>query len=125
MQFLKLRRAHFADREQCKQIVLNLSKFKAEVQTVLEESDDSRGNVTKKLERKVDTDIPMDFESEMKVFKGMPTRKFKVDIGFSINDAQASLWLESPELAEIVDKMANDAIDKELKIFKKIVVIEQ
>jgi len=125
MKHLRMRKSHFADREEAAKLISNLSKFKASVQTEIEHSDSQKGDLTQKLQKKVDTDIPLDFTLDMRVFKGMPKKKFKVDIFFDITDAQAQMWFESAELAEIVDKMVNDEIDKELKTFKDVVVIEQ
>lgn len=125
MKFLRMRSMHFADKDKAKEIVNNLAKFKASVQVEIESADNQRGDLIKKFEQKVKSDIPLDFELEMVIFKGMPKKKFKVEIMFAINNATAELWLESPQLNEIMDVMLNKAIDDELKAFKDIVVIEQ
>lgn len=125
LKFLRLRRAHFANRDDHMALISNLSKFKVQVATEIEDSGNDRGDVTKLMEQKVKSDIPLGFELNMRVFKGMDKRKFKVDILFNVENNNTSLWFESAELAEIQDDMVDQAIDKELKAFTALVVIEQ
>ena len=125
MKFLRMRRSHFTSKDDHMNLVSNLSKFKVSVATEIENSDNQRGDVTRLMEQKVKTDIPLGFDLNIRIFKGMSKRTFHVEILFNVQDGQVSLWFESPELAEMQDKMANDALDKELKAFTDLVVIEQ
>lgn len=125
MQFLKMRKYFFADVDQNMKIVSNLSKFRASVQTQLEQEKDTRGNAKNNYERTVNTDLAMDFELFVPIFKGSPASKFRVEIGFEVNDASVRVWLESAELQELVLRYRDEIIDKELKTFDGIVVIEQ
>lgn len=125
LKFLRMRRSHFAERDEHVKLISNLSKFKVKVATEIENSGNDRGDVTKIMEQKVQSDLPLDFKLNIRVFKGMEKREFTVDILFNVQDNQTSLWFESPELAEIQDKMVDAAIDNELKVFKELVVIEQ
>lgn len=125
LKFLRLRRSHFANRDDHMALVSNLSKFKVQVATEIENSGNDRGDVTKLMEQKVQSDLPLTFKLNMRVFKGMKKRTFEVDILFNVENNQTSLWFESAELAEIQDDMVDKAIEDELKNFDELVVIEQ
>lgn len=124
-QFLRMRRSHFVDRDQNAVIVNNLSRFKASVSVELEQQKGTRGEEVSNFERKVKTDLLLNFTLEMQVFKGLLKKKFEVEICFEIRDKAITVWLESPELQEIMDTEKNLIIDEELKTFTDLVIIEQ
>ena len=124
LKFLRLRRAHFANRDDHSALIENLSKFKVSVATEIENSSNDRGDVTKLMQQKVKSDLPLDFKLNIRVFKGMEKKSFKVDILFNVDNNNTSLWFESPELAELQEDMVDKAIKDELKHFEDLVVIE-
>ncbi len=123
--FLKLRRSHFTDREKNLLIVTNLGKFKAHVSTELEQNKDTRGNEKNLKETKITTELALDFDLSIPIFKGGENKKFKVEICFDVRDAAVSVWLESPELQEIIDGDRDGILNTELEAFKEYVIIEQ
>ncbi len=123
--FLRMRRSHFTDRDKNAIIVTNLSKFKASISTELEQMKSNRGEEKQLKETKISTDLAMDFDLELPIFKGGQKKKFKVEICFEVRDAAVTVWLESPELQEIMDSDRDNIMDSELKKFSDFVVIEQ
>lgn len=124
-QFLKMSKYFFTDKDENMKIVSNLGKFKASVQTQLEEGGDTRGNKNKSLDVKVDSNIGLEFMLSLPIFKGQPSKTFKVEICFDVRDADISVWLESAELQELILKTRDEIIDNELKSFAAYVIIEQ
>lgn len=123
--FLRMRRSHFTDKDKNLLIVDNLSKFKATVSTDMEQQKTTRGESKNLHETKIKTDLALDFELNMPIFKGCENKKFKVEICFSVRDASVDVWLESPELQEIIDRDLDAILKAELTKFEDFVVIEQ
>lgn len=123
--FLKMRRAHFTDKDKNMIIVTNLGKFRASISTELEQMKSNRGEEKQLKETKISTDLALDFDLDLPIFKGGENKKFKVEICFDVRDAAVSVWLESPELQEIIDGERDGILSKELESFTDIVVIEQ
>lgn len=124
-QFLKMRRFFFVDKDACNNIVANLGKFKARVETEIEQAKDNRGNSKNLLERVVKTDFPTGFNLVIPIFKGSGNSSFPVEVCFSVTDAGTKVWLESVELQELIASTLYEIMNKELEAFKDIVVIEQ
>ena len=124
MQFLKLRKFFFDDRDQNVTIVTNLQKFKASITTQIEQEKSNQGNQKKVLDIKVDSNIPLNFVLSMPIFKGFDNYKFAVEICYDVRDNSAILWLESVELAELMASETARIITEELKSFEAIVCIE-
>lgn len=125
--FLKMRKFFFKDREQASKIITNLQKFKASVQSQIEDFDNTRGNSKQLFEVKTDSNMDMDFVLKMPIFKGQPDRTFKVGINFSVRDKQIDIWLESEELRLIELTDIDTIFTKELRPFMEanVVCIEQ
>lgn len=125
--FLKMRKFFFKDRDQATKIVTNLQKFKASIQTQIEEFDNLRGNSKQMFEAKTDSNLDLSFTLKMPVFKGQPDKNFKVEINFDVRDKQVDIWLESEELRFIELNDIDLIFEKELKMFQaaNVVCIEQ
>ncbi len=107
------------------QIVSNLGQFRANVNTEIQRMKDDRGNKKEMIETQIVTGLEMSFNLRMPVFKGSKPLTFRVDLCFEIRDSAVSVWMESPELAELTQDEVNRVIDEEVKFFQKYVVIEQ
>jgi hypothetical protein len=123
---IKFNKYWFADKDENNALVQNLQKFKASIQQQIEAEHDTRGNKKSAFEVKVDSTMKMSFVLEMPVFIGQPNKKFKVDIAFDVRDGEIDVWLESPELEDLLKNEAVSIIDSEIKQMsdKGIVVIE-
>jgi hypothetical protein len=124
-QFLKMRKAHFADREQCLQMVANLTKFNAEINTKIQSEDDSKGNKLDSFATQLKTNLGLEFTLKMKVFKGQEEHAFKVEICVDARDKGVTMWLESEELNTIEIDKSDEIINAEVAKFKDYVCIEQ
>lgn len=122
---LRFNKRLFFNAEESNKIIEGLAKFKAKVDATVSSSSDNRGNQSGSFDIKVDSGIPMLFTVIMPLFKGKPARKFIVDILFELKGVkEISLWLESIELANLIQEDANNYINEELKQMSEIVQIE-
>jgi hypothetical protein len=116
--FLKANRYFFSDKNEAGKIISALNQFKAKLNTELEKTQDSRGNSKSLVEKVVDTNVPTEFTLEMPVFIGFEKKKFIVEICISTTDRSVTVWLESPELIEIIIEERDRIIDEEVSKFK-------
>jgi len=118
--FLKMNKYFFKDVDKCMLIISNLQKFSASVTTQLEQSNDNRGNKNEVFEVKVDSNLDMFFDLNMPIFKGQPAKMFRVDIAFDVRDKSVSIWLESPELQEIILGDRDAILDTQIEAIRKV-----
>lgn len=123
-QHLKMNRLFFEDREKAMIIVNELNKLRARVSTELEKDKDERGNKRALVDTKVSSNVPEQFVLMMPVFVGFPPKKFMVDICMSSTDVGVQLWLESPELNEIVLGERDSIIEDQLAHLAPLPIIE-
>lgn len=124
LQFLRMRRAHFMDRDVHGIFINRLSDYSASVQKDIELKDDRRGNALNRVEKRVSTDVPMSFKLSMEIYEGFGYRSFSVDVLCDVTDAAVKFWLESVELAELILDERNSIIDNELLKLSDYVIIE-
>lgn len=123
---LRFNRFFFSDKDQHSSIISNLQKFRASVQSQIEQETSTRGDKKDLYDVKVNTDLSLNFALQMPVYIGQQPKKFNVEICFDVSDRNISVWLESPELVEITQVDAIKIIDEQLSRFpKEFVIIEQ
>jgi len=125
MNFLKMNRLFFTDKDLNHKIVASLQNFKAKVEKEIENSNDLRGNEKVSKMQKLETDLAESFELSIPIYKGQPNSVFAVDILCHVNDNGVNIYFESRGLKELNDSTRSSMIDKELESFKEIVCIEQ
>ncbi len=122
---LRFNKRLFQNESDAFKIIEGLSKFTASVQATVSKIDEQRGNKSGHYDVKVDSSIPMAFSLSMPLFKGKPSKKFDIQICFDVRGVNdIILWLESMDLATLIQEDANKYIDEELEKMKNIVQIE-
>ncbi len=125
--FLKMNRSFFKDREDCAKLVTQLMNLKAN--TILDNNQayDTRGNLKNEKEKIVTVNVEMHFILKMPVLIGGDPKEFMVEISLDTTESGVILWLESVELAEILQKSTSELVDSEIKWFRGegIVCIEE
>ncbi len=125
-QHLRFNRYFFADKEENNKIITNLQNFRVAAQKIIESKDDLRGNQLDHFEIKNESNIDLSFNLSMPIYIGQPNKKFKVEIAYDVREKSIDVWLESPELVELLKENAVEIIQKELERFpKEFVLIEQ
>lgn len=119
LRFIKKMRYYFPDKEQHKKIVESLMKWSAQINTVLNESQDNKGNSKFDIERRV-SGVPLmnSFTIEVPIFQGYEPKKFDVEIGLDPKALQVDIFLISDDLIELEIGQREALITAELDNFK-------
>jgi len=125
MNFLKMNRLFFTDKDLNHKIVASLQNFKAKVEKEIENSNDLRGNEKVSKMQKLETGLAESFELAIPIYKGYPNSVFAVDILCHVNDNGINIYFESRGLKELQDSTRSSMLEEELENFKEIVCIEQ
>jgi hypothetical protein len=125
MQKLKMSRAFFPDKDECLNIVTNLSKSKIKVDTILEQETSNSGSSKNNIEVSVKSEFNLFFGLELPVFVGFDKKKFKTEICLNVRDKAVEFWLESVELEEILQSEMESIMNAEIKKFGNVICIEQ
>jgi hypothetical protein len=124
MNFLKMNKYFFAEKEECISIVTRLMNFNARFDTEIKNIDDHRGNALISLEKKLTSEMPLGFTLSMPIYIGMESRKFRVEICVDISSSNVQFWLESSDLREIELTERDAAIEEQRAKFTELVCIE-
>jgi hypothetical protein len=84
---------------------------------------DGRGNRSNSFEKKITSNVPEDFILLIPIFKGQEPKKFRVEICLDSTDGSTKFWLESVELAELIQIESEAILKKELETCSDYVVI--
>jgi len=103
LRFIKENRYFFANKEQHGNMVRSMQKWSGNIETVLQNFNDNKGNTTFLIDQKVRAaDGFIDkFELEMPIFQGDDPMKFTVEIGLEPKNAAINIYLFSDELFEL------------------------
>lgn len=128
--FLRMNRLFFPDLESHAKLLQSVRKFDANVseRLSLDSTQKNRGNTNVAYEKTVNAgDVPFNFFIQIPVFKGSDPKKFDVEVCLDVSDGSVRFWLESPELAEIIQETEKVALDEEVKKFTEagVTVIRQ
>lgn len=116
--FIKMRKHFFVDDKLHPELVTNLRNFTAKVQQEVSQSSNDRGAYSIAVNKIVDAGkIPLKFTLDMPVFVGFPAKKFEVEVCLSTRESNVQVWLESPELNDIINKERDKIIGLQLKPF--------
>lgn len=124
---LKRHRFLFSDTEKGMQIIADLAKFKATINSQVENEKDERGGKKNLLDVSVKTNIPVDFELTLQPFKGFEPVKFMVSICLETQGQSVVCYLESIQALEYFEAQKEKIFDEQLKVFAAdgIAIIEQ
>lgn len=117
--FIRKNIYYFASPETHAALVKSLMKFEATVTTVIENSNDNRGNVKQLLDKKVSSDIPESFVIKCPIFEGYEPLEFRVLIGAEASSSGVRFFLESPELYKLQEEYKRELIEKEVALFRE------
>tara|TARA_R110001592_G_C13189769_1_gene752272 strand:- start:10012 stop:10767 length:756 start_codon:yes stop_codon:yes gene_type:complete len=118
--FIKLNRFVFKDRDSADALLENLQQFHAEINTVLQDKSDGRGNNNQQLQTVLKTDLALDFVVSLPLYQGLEAVDFKVEIGVDVRDGGIDLWLESSELKELLRDKRRELIKEQVDAFKAL-----
>lgn len=124
IKLLKYGKRWFADPAAHEALLLAYMKLDVKVTADLKnDASDGRGNRQNSFEKKVISNIPEDFIMLIPIFKGQPAKRFRVEICLDSTDGSTKFWLESVELAELIQIESETILLKELESCSDYVII--
>lgn len=97
--------------------------FNAKAYIDMTSDSDNRGNKSSSFNKKVETNLPVDFVLNIPIFKGQERKRFSVEICLEVTDGGCNFWFESVELKELIDIESEIILKKELETCADYVVI--
>lgn len=116
--FFRLNRTIFQDKDACAKLVTQLNNFEAKVNKETKIKTDDRANYDVAKRQVVESNIPKDFILEIPVFKGLPKKIIKVEV--DISPQSLDCILISPDLADFIEGIVEETINKELDAIKEL-----
>lgn len=124
IKLLKYGKRWFADQAAHESLLLAYMKLDVKVTADLTNAaPDGRGNRSNTFEKKVTSNVPEDFIMSIPIFKGQEYKKFRVEICLDSTDGSTKFWLESVELAELIQIESERILKDELESCNDYVVI--
>lgn len=119
IKFARERRFFFADKSEHDKLVGGLMQWSANVETLVKEFNDNRGNSLFQLETRVKKaeGFKDSFLLNIPIFQGYEKQKFKVEIGLDPKTSGVDIFLISDELMEITFALKEKIIGDEVKRF--------
>lgn len=120
---IKFSRLHFESEEKHAMLLAAYRSFNAKAYIDMASDSDSRGNKSNTFNKKVETNLPVDFVLNIPIFKGQDRLKFHVEICLEVTDGGCNFWFESVELHELIEIESGRILEGELKSCEDYVVI--
>ncbi|MCK5614181.1 hypothetical protein KAR91_70605 [Candidatus Pacearchaeota archaeon] len=116
--FFRLNRNLFQDKNKCMELVTKLQNFEADVTKRTETKVDTRANYDLVRRQEVKSNLPESFVIEIPVFKGLPKKMVTIEV--DISPESFNCILISPDLADFIEGIVEETINKELEAIKKL-----
>ena len=124
IKLLRYGKRWFADPAAHETLLLAYMKLDVKVTADLKnDAPDNRGNRSNSFEKKVTSNIPEDFILSIPIFKGQEPKRFRVEIAMDSTDGSVKFWLESVELAELIQIEAEKILTEQLKSCEDYVIV--
>jgi hypothetical protein len=125
VKLLKFSKMYFSSPEAHEKVLAAYTYFTADTSGHINDTKDTRGNKDVAFKKSVTTNIPLNFMLHIPIFKGEKHKKFSVDICLDVSESSALFWLESVELAEMIEKEKNVLFEDAMKDATRFVVINK
>ncbi len=99
-------------------LVTKLQNFEADVTKRTETKMDNRANYDLIRRQEVKSNLPESFVIEIPVFKGLPKKMVTIEV--DISPESFNCILISPDLADFIEGIVEETINKELEAIKEL-----
>lgn len=120
---LKFSGLAFDNAEKHAMLLRSYQSFNAKAYIDMASDSDSRGNKSSSFNKKVETNLPVDFVLNIPIFKGQDRKRFSVEICLEVTDGGCNFWFESVELKELIEIQSEAILNKELESCADYVII--
>lgn len=107
----------FNSRAEHASLLKSLSDFTAKTEIDFTQSDDFKGTKANIKIEKIKHDIQSSFEINIPLFVEEDTEKITVELEFAPQNGTIQVWLVSPQLAEMTERIAAEKIEHQIKGF--------
>lgn len=122
---IKFSKIYFDNAEAHEKVLKAYQTFNAKAYIDMSMDSDNRGNKSGAYSKKVTTELPEYFMLSLPIFKGMPKKKFQVEICLDVSDGSVHFWFESVELHNIIETTKDEIFAEELKSCEGFVIINK
>lgn len=120
---LKFSGLAFDNAEKHQMLLRSYQAFNAKAYIDMASDSDNRGNKSSSFNKKVETNLPVDFVLNIPIFKGQERKRFSVEICLEVTDGGCNFWFESVELKELIEIESERILKDELESCADYVVI--
>lgn len=120
---LKFSGLAFDNAEKHQMLLRSYQAFNAKAYIDMASDSDNRGNKSSSFNKKVETNLPVDFVLNIPIFKGQDRKRFSVEICLEVTDGGCNFWFESIELKELIEIESERILKDELESCADYVVI--
>lgn len=120
---LKFSRLYFEDFDKHAMLLKAYQSFNAKAFIDMASDSDNRGNKSNTYNKKVETNLPVDFVLSLPIFKGMGKVSFHVEICLEVTDGGCNFWFESVELKELIDTEGESILEDQLESCQDYVIV--
>lgn len=121
LKFVRLRPHLFPDRSANLNLISRIDQLEGKLKVhIVDQKDQKLSGSSTNLVDKDSKYEPIEFTLTASLFAGTAPVTFNVSIGMDINDGGFTLYLESPDLAYLIDKKAEELINAEIAKIKEI-----
>lgn len=114
IKLFRFNKMHFAKPGAGLELERAFQKFSAKGYVDLVKEDDTRGNATHSITKKVETGLPLNFVLNIPIYKGQQKEEIEVDLCLDVNGTRVSFWFESVQLVELLQQRKDEIFAKEL-----------
>lgn len=120
---LKFSGLAFDNAEKHQMLLRSYQAFNAKAYIDMASDSDNRGNKSSSFNKKVETNLPVDFVLNIPILKGQERKRFSVEICLEVTDGGCNFWFESVELKELIEIESELILKAELESCADYVVI--
>jgi hypothetical protein len=117
IELVKRMRPYFATQEAQIELITKLRNWSFGVTKAYEEMSSQDGNARKAVTTRVEGTPPAPFKLHMPIFKGYPKETFLVEFGVDADGSGVKLYMDSPELLDMLLTKKEEYIQEEVDYF--------
>jgi|GEM_PF-5017639 len=117
IELVKRMRPYFATQEAQVALITHLRNWSIGVNKMFEEASSQDGNARRAVTVKVEGNIPAPFVLCMPIYKGYPKERFEVEFGVDAEGNTAKLYMDSPQLLDLLLQKKEEYIKEETDYF--------
>lgn len=108
--FLTFNRRFFKQDEAFANLLAGIGKLEMAIQQVANETSNNRGEFDNAASRTIKSNLPQFVTLNHKIFEGQAPMQYDAEVCYDIEDRTPVFWLESPDLAELIETTSHEIL---------------